>query len=86
LNLYLNPFLCDYRAMLLTKSNYKALPARLRHKVRRLVRGQVGQTTVEYMLVVVLVVVGMAAALQTLFPAMQTLFNRLAGFIALPYP
>ena len=86
MNLYLQPFICDYRAMFLSKSNYKALTDRLHRKLRRMVRGQAGQTTVEYMLVVVLLVVGMAAALQTLFPAMQVLFNRLAGFIALPYP
>jgi Flp pilus assembly pilin Flp len=72
--------------MFLSKSNDKAIIERLRLKFRRLNRGQAGQTTVEYMLVVVLLVVGMAGALQTLFPAMQVLFNRLAGFIALPYP
>jgi Flp pilus assembly pilin Flp len=86
LNLYLTPLLCDYRSMFLSKSNYKAVVGRPKLRLGRLAREQAGQTTVEYMLVVVLLVVGMAAALQALFPAMQVLFNRLAGLIALPYP
>lgn len=52
---------------------------------RRLWRAS-GQTTVEYMLLVAIVVVAMAGGLQVLFEALAVLFKALGDLISQPYP
>lgn len=48
--------------------------------------GASGQTTVEYMLLVAIVVVAMAGGLQVLFEALAALFKTLGDLISSPYP
>lgn len=48
--------------------------------------GASGQTTVEYMLLVAIVVVAMAGGLQVLFEALAVLFKVLGELISSPYP
>lgn len=52
---------------------------------RRLWRAS-GQTTVEYMLLVAVLVVAMAGGLQVLFEALAFLFTALGELISSPYP
>ncbi len=52
----------------------------------RLLACQRGQTTVEYMLLVAILVVAMAFSLEVLFGALQSLFKQLGGELAKPYP
>ena len=53
---------------------------------RRLLRDQDGQGTVEYMLAVIVIVVGMASSMDVLFGALEKLFNDLTGELSKPYP
>ncbi|MCA1987594.1 MAG: hypothetical protein LDL07_00395 [Desulfarculus sp.] len=47
---------------------------------------QAGQTTVEYLLLVAVLIVAMAASLEVLFGALSSLFRDLGGVIGQPYP
>ena len=70
--------------------------SRLGHTLRRIavpaanlawrLRTRAGQGTVEYMLIIVILVAPMAAALTLLFDAFETLYNRLGYLIGRPYP
>jgi|Deesub1362A_J573_1020465.scaffolds.fasta_scaffold08884_2 Flp pilus assembly pilin Flp len=49
-------------------------------------RDRAGQGTVEYMLIIVILIAPMAAALTLLFDAFETLYNKLGYLIGRPYP
>ena len=51
-----------------------------------LARSSPAQVTVEYMLVIVILIVPMAMALDVLFEALQVLFNKLGYIMGQPYP
>lgn len=53
---------------------------------RQLFACQAGQTTVEYLLLVAVLIVAMAASLEVLFGALSSLFRDLGGVIGQPYP
>ncbi|MFH1058577.1 MAG: hypothetical protein V1797_07860 [Pseudomonadota bacterium] len=74
-------FLVDYKIPGKAKSNRK-----LARCLTKLLPATQGQTTVEYMLFVAIIVVAMAGSLSVLFDALAYLFNGLGSLISKPYP
>jgi len=73
--------------MIKDKSNRMAWPVRCYRRLREhLARSSPAQVTVEYMLVIVILIVPMAMALDVLFEALQVLFNKLGYIMGRPYP
>lgn len=74
-------FLMDYRFPGKAKSNHN-----LARCLTKLLPATQGQTTVEYMLFVAIIVVAMAGSLSLVFEALAYLFNGLGSLISKPYP
>jgi hypothetical protein len=69
------------------KSNCKTPFRRLFARLRRFCgRGSAGQATVEYMLAIIILIVPMALALDTLFEALGVLFGKLGILVGRAYP
>ncbi len=62
------------------------LSARARALASYLARSSPAQVTAEYMLVIVILIVPMAMALDLLFEALQVLFDKLGYIMAQPFP
>lgn len=75
--------------LMTNKSNRNANPARARRfftGLSRLLSCHAGQGTVEYMLIIIILVVPMAAALAVLFDAFQVLHQNVGYLLGRPYP
>ncbi len=69
------------------KSNHMPWPiAGWRALQAHLSRSSPAQVTVEYMLVIIILIVPMAMAMDVLFEALQVLFNKLGYIMGRPYP
>lgn len=68
------------------RAGLRALAGRLAGRLAGLAARAHGQGTVEYMLIIVILVAPMAMALAVLFDAFDVLYARLGYIIGRPYP
>lgn len=68
------------------RQSFSARWARLRESALHLLREEEGQTTVEYMLGIAVVVIGMSMIFVYMSDSTRSIFNNARRMVELPYP